>query len=136
VLLVKAFAAVFFVLMLLCPAIASAQTSRDTIVLMNQCEYFIKTKLDGFDTGECIGTIRTFRDLADVIHKGKAELKRTVELGILGDMCIPISVTQEQLILIFIKFCHDHPERLHEPYFVPLVASFHEAFPCHGKGNS
>jgi len=58
--------------------------------------------------------------------KPGATVKRNPDLS----FCMPATVTNDQIVKIFIKYLDEHPEELHQPASLLLATSLRKAFPC------
>lgn len=95
----------------------------------SKCRHLIdEGKLDSVSSGFCAGFVSgvietqtwwQLRELSD------SKRNQNVE-----HFCIPGTVTNDQIVKIFVKYLDDHPEKLHEPAVLLLLTSLHQAFPC------
>lgn len=60
-------------------------------------------------------------------------IKVTIAASNVNAACVPESASALQLLKVFIKYVHDHPEQMHERHDVVLYRSLRGAF-CRAEG--
>ena len=69
--------------------------------------------------GQCLG----------FVHAAKSILAFW-EYDETGYVCIPESVSNGQVIRVYVKWLNEHPERLHELDALLFITAMQESFPC------
>jgi hypothetical protein len=77
------------------------------------------TAADAFMQGTCLGMINGVRFFAEEATKGTALAT-----------CIPEAVPVGQINSVVVRYLRNHPERLHENFFLLAVTASAEAWPC------
>lgn len=111
-------------LLILCGT-AHAQTTGEGI--LQKCKG-ISSKPTAFDDGFCAGYIEGVLATVYMWEANDEVAKRTHDSDV--KFCIPDTVTNGQIILVFMKYLEDHPEELHRPANTLFVIAMRKAFPC------
>jgi hypothetical protein len=44
--------------------------------------------------------------------------------------CVPHGATNDQVVMVVVKYFHDHPSLLHKSYLMMIAAALADAYPC------
>jgi Rap1a immunity proteins len=111
------------VLSLLCCGNARANATSGE-ELLQKC----KTESANYGSGFCHGFIAAVLDTLTMWEASDSYEKRTHDKDV--RFCLPAEVTNGQIVLVFVKYLEDHPEKLHMPANLLLVEALRKAFPC------
>jgi hypothetical protein len=75
-----------------------------------------------FEGGFCWGAFAAIQGLNDNVSVNNKSI-----------ICAPDSSTRAQIIRIFMKYCEQHPERMHEDFVVVALTAISMAFRCHAS---
>ena len=85
-----------------------------------------KPPVKSFDVGFCFG----FMDGANSAHQIWAASDKTNHRNHAMSYCFPDSVTNGQMLRVFVKYLDEHPQDLHEPAALLYIEAMRKAFPC------
>ncbi|MGA7225461.1 MAG: Rap1a/Tai family immunity protein, partial [Candidatus Acidiferrales bacterium] len=85
-----------------------------------------KPPVKSFDVGFCFG----FIDGANSAHQVWAASDKTNHRNHAMSYCFPDSVTNGQMLRVFVKYLDEHPQDLHEPAALLYIEAMRRAFPC------
>src|SRR6185295_8452520 len=107
---------------------AQGQTGSE---LLTKCKDFFNildnnsSGFDAFGGGFCAGFVSGVLSGAEVWKVADTLRKQDHPMA----FCRPEKSDNGQLVRVFVKYLEDHPEKLHEPAGVLLLASLTNAFP-------
>ncbi len=117
------------------PAGAGAQTTAGADII-SKCKLAVrdvdndtsadKPLIKSFDVGFCFG----FIDGANSAQQVWAASDKTNHRNHAMSYCFPDSVTNGQMLRVFVKYLDDHPQDLHEPAALLYIEAMRKAFPC------
>jgi hypothetical protein len=121
----RPFALLAILLIFIFSQVCAAQTSKNCLELFEQCRIakrLIGTGLplsstDYMSSGLCLGYINGLSNALSLTKEVVA-------------YCVPVNITIYQLDLVFVSWAEHHPNKLHEPAGICLLAALIEAFPC------
>jgi hypothetical protein len=108
-------------LLLMYCAIAHAQTITGEAIL-RKCKG-TSSKPTAFDDGFCAGYIEGVMSTARMPETGNNHASDV-------KFCVSSAATMEHVRWLFVNYLEDHPEELHKPANVLVIALLRKAFPC------